>query len=861
MHAPLLAAVLVLVAASATAQPLPVDALFCNIQCESADPQATCRIGLIDDLVIQGKRLDIFALATDDGVELGGELSLPTGDGGRIVLAEAALVLRFSQPGENACQSGFDTVRGVARLPVPGVGHLPEGVVEVIEQPMASIGLDLGRNLLPEDSPWCLPGLGLDCDCAEFCLDEVPILRTDSHYFSFDIDSRYVLAIGGIELPSSPGVSATFVLDTTDPYFYLTGSATGIPGLPTPLSAIGGGFGFSWHDEIPFVPLSTYPFGDAMLPFRGGYAAQLKLPIFVTEFERIKVLLDGMLIGSLDPDADGDHPFRTPAAFLDDPDLALGANGLLSVRFSPFKKPDPKKAPKKSKPTTSKDVQKEGQKSQKSGLPNALLALEFEVGAASAVSRVHPTFAELYLSGRLGDEQSLLPDFMPLPVGAGAGTRMAAYFSTKPGESFVQAEGSLGLDTTNLARWAKMEEIGVVLGVDGFLRADEDGFRIAGSTGSQMNPSVTPSGTAGVEAFIAKNGIDTHVTLRGAMTVAGEGFPDAALTLSPRGMEIEGTLRLDAHDFDMRGSFRGTKGHLEGARQIDFPYEREDTIRKLQLLDQILNQSVEVQLAEAHLAQAALVLERHRQDAEAVAADLAVAIAQVAALQAQVDALSVQIAQKESDLADQLARNCNADFTGCGSCSSCASRCDCGFGDVFCAADCVACQTARTACLAARETCRVANIAICNADRTLKLAALAVEIGALETARAGVIVAKDVALAVLGTIQAANNLALAVLATAEATAEAAQAGLDAAQAGLAALQDQLENLPPIRGTLRADVSLVIETGPKGTKKTGKVVGSFEGKKVAKGRIDLDTSPSKACATVPLKTLGEICTTL
>jgi len=116
MYASLLAGVLLFIATAAAAQPLPVDALFCNIECASADPQASCRIGLVDGLFIQGKRLDVFALATDDGVELGGELSIPTGDGGRILLAEAALVLRFSAPGPNACQAGFDTVRGVARL-------------------------------------------------------------------------------------------------------------------------------------------------------------------------------------------------------------------------------------------------------------------------------------------------------------------------------------------------------------------------------------------------------------------------------------------------------------------------------------------------------------------------------------------------------------------------------------------------------------------------------------------------------------------------------------------------------------------------------------------------------------------------
>jgi len=847
------------------AQPLPVDALFCNIECESAAADARCGIGIVGGHALEARRGEVAPLAAGDGVELGGDLSIPTGDGDGIALAEAALELRFSQPGPNACLTGFDIVRGTARLPVPGAGALAEASIEVVEQPIASIGLDLGRNLLPAGSPWCLPELGLDCACTDFCLDEVPVLRTDAHYFSFDVDARYVFRIAGFELPSSPGVAATFVLDPQDPYFFLTGSALGIPGLKTPLNASSGGFGFSWNDEIPFVPLSTYPFGDVMEPFRGGYAARLALPLFETEFERVKVLLDGLLVASLDPDEDGDHPFATPGDFLADPDLALGANGAFSVKFSPFagpgkqaKKTKPGKEP---KPTTDKDVQKEGKKAKKGGLANRLLALTFDLGTASAIGRVHPAFTELYLSGTLGDGQSLLPAFMPLPVTAGAGAKLAAYFTTQPGGSFAQAEGALGLDTTTLARWAKVEEAGVVLGVDGLLRVDETGFRIAGSSGSRMHPSVAPSGMAGVEAFIAPNGVDTFVTLRGAMTVAGEGFPDAALTLSPRGVEIEGTLRLDAHELDMRGSFRGTKGRLEGGTQVAIPYEREDTQRKLQLLDQILNQSQEVELAEALLGDAEAELERHRRNADAVAADLAVASAQVAALQAEVDAFTVQIAQKQSGLVAQQRRDCSADFSGCPSCGSCASRCDCGTFDVACHADCGVCQTARTACLAARETCRIANIAICQADRAARLVALAAEIAALETARASVRAARDVALGVLAPIQAAAELAFAALATAEVTAEAAQAGLDAAQAGLDALQDQLDRLPPLRGTVVADLSLVIDTGPKGTRKTGKVVGAFEGRRIAKGRVDLKAEPSIVCLTVAREGLGEICTPL
>jgi hypothetical protein len=860
-----------LLAAAAAAQPLPVDAQFCNVTCESASADASCRIGLVGGHALEAKRRDLAPTAAGDGVEMGGDLAIPTGDGGRIVLAEGAIVARFSQPTANACQRGFDILRGLARLPVPGAGALASASIEVVEQPMASIGFDVGRNLIPSSSPWCLPEFGIACECDDFCLDSVPILRSDSHYFSFDVDTKYVFRVAGFDLPSSPGVAATFVLDASDPYFYLTGSAMGIPGLKTPLNASSGGFGFSWNDEIPYVPLQTYPFGDLMQPFRGGYAAQIALPIFETEAEQVKVLMDGHLIASLDPDEDGDHPFRTPEAFLGDPDLALGANGAFSVRFSPFKKkekgkdkPGKKGEPKKEKeekPTSDKDVQKEGKNAKKSGLANTLLAMTFEAGTGSAVGRVRPDRSELYLSGALGNSQSLLPEWMPIPVGAGAGTQLAAYFSTNVEESFVQAEGGLGLDTTTLARWVKMEELGTVLGVDGLLRVDQTGFLVRGSSGAQMHPDVTPSGTAAVEARIAPNGVDTYISFQGAMAVAGEVLPDGEIVFSPRGVEISGTLQYEEHEFLMVGSFRGREGRLEGHSQVEIEYSREDTLRKLELLDQLANQNELVKAGEKALADAEADVEVHRRNSEAVARDLAVAIAQVEALQDEIDAIDVSIAQKHSDIATQNARNCNADYTGCPSCASCNSRCNCGTIDPVCWADCGVCETARTACLAARETCRVANIAICNADKAAKIAALGLEIAALETARASVAAAKDVALGVLEPIEAANALALAALATAEATLETVLDGLNAARAGLARIQDQLDNLPAIEGTVVADVAIVIETGSKGTRKSGTVEATFEGRRIGDGRVDLEAQPAIACVTPKLREVGEICTTL
>jgi hypothetical protein len=882
MRNPVLASLLLAAAASAaSAQPLPVDMQFCNIDCTSAAANATCALGIVGGSAINAMRGDLVALPTDDGVELVGDAAIPTGDGGEIALLEAALELRLSQ-GPGACAAGFDIVRGTVLLPLPGAGHLAEAEIEVVEQPMASIGLELGRNLIPSDSPWCLPEFGIDCDCTDFCLDEVPVLRTDSHYFSFDVDSRYVFSIAGFELPSTPGVAATFILDTQDPYFFLTGSAMGIPGLKTPLNASSGGFGFSWNDEIPFVPLSTFPFGDAIEPFQGGYAARLRLPIMETDDGRVSVILDGSLIASLDPDQDADHPFLSPAAFLANPDLALGANGDFNVRFSPFAKKDPKakppkpgkpgkepKPPKEPKPTTSKNVQSEGKKAKKSGLGNSLLAITLDLAQATALGRVHPTFTELYLSGEAGDGQSLLPEFMPLPVKAGVGVKLGAYFSTKPEDTFVQALGGFGIDTSVLASWAKLDSLGVVNTTEGFLRVDKDGFLIGGTTHNSMHPSVAPSGSLGVEALIAPNGIDTSLTLSGSMTVGGETLPDGKLTLSPRGLEVSGTLVFAEHEFAMTGKFGNDGGTLTGSAEIGGFFSTEHLDEAVALASLILEKSLEVRLGE----QALVIAERDLANAAAAFADVSaaldIAIAAVNTLNNQIAAIDVQIAQLISDRNVQINRDCNADFTGCpscGSCGTCNSRCSCGTFDFACHADCAACgvalaacETARTACLGAREACRIANIVICNADRAAKIAALTAQIVLKEAEKAALVVSRDVALGALNLAQTAVNSALAVVQVAEAAVEATLTGLNAARAGLALLQQQLDNIPSVEGQVAALLSIDITTGPSGSQKTGRMAATFQGRKVANGRVDFDASPPIACLTVP--TLGELCAPL
>jgi hypothetical protein len=827
---------------------------FCNVACESGAPDAWCRLGAVGGLELAARRRDLAVLPTGDGLVARGDLTIPTGgdrsDG--IALAEASLELRFSA---SACATGFDVVRGEARLPVPASGVLASADVEIARQPMASLGIDLGRNLIAVDSPWCPDAAS--CECTDFCLG-VPIPRADRHYFFFDVQAAYAFRLGAAVL-ESPGAAATFVLDPADPYFFLTGSTMGLPALPNPLPGGSAGFGFSLAEEIPFVPIETYGFEDRAVAFTGGYAATTLLPLLARPELGLEVEIEGTVVAALDPDHDGDHPFLTPAAFLGDPDLAIGANGVAHVAWSPWSeggRRDAKRAPKP------RQVRKAGKKAKRKGVANPFLGIDLEIGAASGGGRVRPDSTEVWVSGRMGSSaDEIFPSWLPLPVRAGGDVKLAGYFSTHVAESWLAGEGTVEIDPANLAKWAKVDVLGPLRTYGAALRVDREGFRVIGRTGSQLHADVEQTSESEVEAFVAPNGEDSALALRTTTRVAGEELSQSELVLSTRGIALSGLWDLGAYTVAMSGRFTRSNGRLTGTTQIAFPYSREDTIRKAELLDRILNQTAEVEALELALQAANAALATSLAHAEAAGRAFDAAIAEVGSLDAALAALVAERSRLLRDRQAQLDRNCDADFSGCRTCSY-RCDCDCEAWEVGCLAACATCNAAYGACVSEREICRAGNVVGCEVDRAAKIAALTTALAGAEIAIASTTVARDAALGVLETARAANDLARSGLAASGAAAGAAANGLDAAQRGLAELRDLLDHLPAVEGTILADAALEIRTVHGGPPtKRGKLTARFEGKTLATGRIDLEASPRKACLSVAAYGIGELCTAL
>lgn len=845
--------------ATSGAQSLPVDQQYCNVVCEGPASDALCSLGVAGGSHLVAQRGDLQSLPGGDGVVAGGALAIPTSGNpdDAIVLAEAYLELRFAQPGPGACNGGFDIVRGQARLPVPATGVLASADVQVLEQPMAAVGFDLGRNLIASDSPWCAPGL--DCACVDYCLD-VPVPDPTHHYFFFLVDARYSFQVGAAVL-DSPGGSAAFILDPGDPYFFLTGSVMGVPGVKTPFNAGSGGFGFSYHAQIPYVPLETFGFEDRLTAFRGDYAATIAAPLFDIDKPHLSIELVGSLVMSLDPDHDGDHPFLTPAAFAADPDLALGANGAFSVSWSPFDTAGRHAASNKKKPTQ-RQVLAEGSKAKKKGGVNGYLGVDLELATASAGARVHPDYSEIFVTGRLGTgTEEIFPSWMPLPVRGAGSVSLAGYFSTHTEDSYLTGLGEMEIDPTFLGKLAGAGSLSTVEARSAELRVDKNGFLVVGHSSSRLHRDVEPTDESELELYVAPNGYDSHLVFRGPTRVAGEDFGTSELVLGPRELAFSADWHLDAHTIALTGRFRGTGGRLTGSTTVEFPYSSEDTKRKLELAKLIAKQDKLVATARKSLDVAGAALDKHLAEAQAAEQTLDLAIAGVQSWETRLAQLDAQIAGLNDDLDYQLRdRNCNSDYTGCGSCSY-GCDCSCGTLDFVCQAKCATCSAAYGACVTARETCRAGNVVGCNASRAAEIVRLQALIVAKAAERVSVSAAHDAALAVLGPARAANDVAQVALATARAAADGARSGLDAALSALASYQNELDRLPKLTGTVEAVVSVDIRTSAKKSTKTGRITAKFNGRSIARGRVDLDASPRQVCITLPLRDVGELCTTL
>jgi hypothetical protein len=817
------------------------------ITCSADLADAWCAITLAPGIGLRTPRAGITEERDGSGVVIRGYVEITPDDDvlGALtppaaVLYESEVVLRRAGGSTPGFADGWDTVRGSARITLPEVGPLAEVGVENTRMPMATLGLDLGRNLLKADPTDACFARG-DCLCQAYCLD-APIPRPERHYLFFAFDTVYELSFGPISA-ASPGGSGVLVIDPQDPFFYLSGGVSGFggddggssdgqsgsqnaggeAGGESPSSGgsdlgrgydIRAGFGVSVHSEIPYEPWSTYGLEDQIVAFGGSFTIEGTFPLPAAPL----LSLEGQVVYSLDPDHDGDDPITSPSAWAADPDLALGGNGRLEI-----------------------------------GIPFAdVLSFSFELGRASVGEILDDRGARVFLSGTADpDPLGTFPAWLPIPIHPTLEMQAVGYFGmsrqAQVEDWYLMTQSDFTLDTRVLGDALGLGLLPIPT-TGGILRIDEQGFLLRGVTGQTLHPDVEPSSSAWVELFVAADASDSHLQLgMGSAGVGGQPLTNVVAELNPSGLFLTGVFRPGFQEFAMTGGITPAGTVLEGSAHVLFPYSREDTLRKVELLDDIANQEQVVALTEQTLTGAIDDLAAAGVAAADAEQGLEVALAAVDAAQADVAEIDAVIASLQQQLAAQLARTCVKSYAGCGTCSSCASRCDCGTLELACWADCGVCETGRTACLGAREACAEGKRLACVADRDARIVSLGAQIAYQETVKAVALAALQAA---EWTLTAAETLVVTTrgaLTSAQTAVEAALAGYTAARNGLALLRDELDRLPAIEGTVDATVTMRIE----GQQAGGRLQAEFEGIPIADGRVDLSPGAPSACIRLPI----------
>jgi len=456
----------------------------------------------------------------DGTTELVGTVEIPTA-GGTIVIEDADLVV------ETDPVTGEDRiVGGTGRVPFPQMGDLAGAVVHHL--PIATIGVARGHEL---------HHLGAH-------------LLDDREYFFFHFDAglEVELPFAGrpgyeslpLDLVVPAGTSATFVLDPTDPYFYLGGSCpqdtddaersgdssqrAGEPADRTEASdadaadrtdredALVGleasdlppgedcGFGFSLGGNIP-APATA---GGGT--FGGHVVVDGIVPLYAG------IELDGTIVAAIDEGlrvvGRGDIVTAIPLA-----------PGVLDVAI----------------PLGDASVEL------RSDVHRIGVAIEGTVGAAERVQLPLDIPVTLPNSGRV----DFVASYGFVPGADGSAVLDPASYAEITGEAqlgLAQYGRLLGLDLSDLAT------------TEATLRIDPAGARFTGRGTLGVHRDLGTGSTTTIDAFISTtDATATHLTGTATLDVLGTEVADASLRLDHTGLSISGRIRAGGSDVDVAG--------------------------------------------------------------------------------------------------------------------------------------------------------------------------------------------------------------------------------------------------------------------------------------------------------------------
>ena len=173
------------------------------------------------------------------------------------------------------------------------------------------------------------------------------------------------------------------------------------------------------------------------------------------------------------------------------------------------------------------------------GLPD-FIDFSLELGNASAALVIAGDRQMTYVSGQLEPDTLFFDDILPIFPSAGA--QASGYIDNTLGDAHLSITGEMGLGADVLGNW-----IGVDLNSLQMATAtatiDSQGIIVSGMTRAQIHPAIKLSAEVYVEASIDWVSPDNaSLTMRGDMDVFGVGLDDVTVSLSKSGMFINGAF-------------------------------------------------------------------------------------------------------------------------------------------------------------------------------------------------------------------------------------------------------------------------------------------------------------------------------
>jgi hypothetical protein len=401
-------------------------------------------------------------------------------------------------------------------------------------------------------------------------------------------------------------------------------------------------------------------------------------------------------------------------------------------------------------------------------------------------------------------DRSFLPG-LPIPIRPRGEIRAYGQISRERlGDSFLHAEGELGIDAAALGQLIDVP-LGNVVSGDAVLHLDASGLLLSGTTASQIHPDVIFDGAVGLEVYVAANGLDSYLELRGRMIAGGTGLEDGVLRVSPQGVRVRGVYRTAVRDIVLEGRIDRTGYVLMGSAELEDPIPGTAQERAAALADLLAREDAQRAL-EVAVAEARAYVSAKRQEVEE-------ALAAVNAAQATVDhwaaLLATYTSRRDAAYANYLRW----------------TRVSCAWYDVAC------------------QSRRAANISYYWSEYTY-YRGLAAAAAASKAAADAVLAQARAVLTPLQVALANGESALAIL----------EAQLDDAIRAVEDARARLDGIPDIQGVMVLVVTLTLRNGEA----SGQIVATWNDMVITDGWVELG-NPGRACVRVPGE--GAVCSPL